>query len=201
MKKVLFPLLAVAACLAAPAARADIWEFSTQLLGSSEVPPNASSGHGLALLHYNDQDTLDLADDTFNFTMSAFDLSSAITGFHIHGAATPTETAPIVVDLSGPGFINFISGNSVLVGGSSIAAPMLGATPASATNAGHPAMSFLDALRNGLTYVNVHTTNFPPGEVRGQFIGVVAIPEPSTYALMLAGLAGVLMLARRRRRT
>jgi hypothetical protein len=199
MKKVLFPLLAVAACLAAPAARADTWQFSTQLLGSSEVPPNASAAHGLALLAYNDHDTVDLADDTFDFTLSAFDLSSAITGFHIHGAATASESAPVRIDLAGPGFINFVSGNSVLIGGGNIAAPMFPDTPASATNAGHPAMSFLDALRNGLAYVNVHTTNWPGGEVRGQFIGVVAIPEPSTYALMLAGLAGVIALSRRRR--
>lgn len=200
MKKILFPLLAVAACVAAPAARADVWQFSAQLLGSNEVPPHVTPGHGLVMLLLDDHGTADFADDTFDLTMSAFDLTGPATGFHIHGAATTTETAPIRVDFADPAFLSFVSGNSVLVGGSNIAAPMLPETLASATNAGHPAMSFLDALRGGLAYVNVHTANFPGGEVRGQLMGVQVIPEPDTYALLLAGL-GVLAWVARRRRT
>jgi hypothetical protein len=43
--------------------------------------------------------------------------------------------------------------------------------------------------------------NLPAGMVLidDLYLGVAAIPEPSTYALMLAGLAGVGFLARRRR--
>ena len=45
-------------------------------------------------------------------------------------------------------------------------------------------------------YFNIHTTAFAGGEIRGF---LAPIPEPETYALMLAGLAAVGVAARRRR--
>jgi hypothetical protein len=56
---------------------------------------------------------------------------------------------------------------------------------------------FVSALLAGETYLNIHTTNFPGGEIRG-FLG--AVPEPSTWAMMLVGFAGLSYAFRRSRR-
>jgi hypothetical protein len=49
----------------------------------------------------------------------------------------------------------------------------------------------------GRSYINLHTDLYGGGEIRGQ---INAIPEPSTYALMLAGLGLVGLGAARRRK-
>lgn len=66
-------------------------------------------------------------------------------------------------------------------------------------NGGTTATAF-SALTAGMfankSYFNLHTNLYPGGEIRG-FLQVV--PEPSTYALMAAGLIGLGVVSRRRR--
>src|SRR5215831_13318581 len=68
-------------------------------------------------------------------------LTSAETSAHLHGPAAATATAPAIVDLPNGQVVNF---PIVLTGGQ------------------------LTDLGNGLQYVDVHTTNFPNGEIRAQ---------------------------------
>jgi hypothetical protein len=56
--------------------------------------------------------------------------------------------------------------------------------------------AFLSAMDGGKAYLNIHTSQFPAGEIRGFFS---AVPEPQTWALMIAGF-GLTGLALRRRR-
>jgi hypothetical protein len=201
--------LSVAAALAAPLAQATIYEFNASLSGAKENPPNASTASGIATLSYNDFNTADVADDRYNFSLSVFGLTTEASAWHIHGAATPAENAPVRVALDAAPFVWLKSGGTLLVGGNNVPAPAtIPATPPSSTNAGHPEMSFLNMLLGndsgpvGLAYVNVHTPaplGFPGGEVRGQLIQVTPVPEPETYALMLAGLGFIGWAASRRR--
>ena len=72
--------------------------------------------------------------------------------------------------------------------------------PAFVTNNGGNVSGAMTALTNGLNagqaYLNIHTSEFGGGEIRGF---LAPIPEPETYALMLAGLGLVGWVASRRR--
>lgn len=62
--------------------------------------------------------------------------------------------------------------------------------------------TFLDgllAIVNGRGYFNIHSTSFPPGEIRGN---IAAVPEPGTLIGAAAGLLGLAgWRVRERRRT
>ena len=204
-------LLAAAITVAVPfSAHATIYQFNAGLSGANERPtPIATTAFGLATLHYDDKGTLaNLLDDTFSVSVAAFGLSGPPTGYHIHAAATASETSSVRVNFESAPFIRNLSGNDIIIGGTTgvvsvspgITDGMIPATAASGTNAGHPAMSFLQALQSQFAYVNIHTALNPSGEIRGQLIQVSAVPEPETYALMLAGLGLVGWVASRRRK-
>ncbi|MCK1636330.1 PEPxxWA-CTERM sorting domain-containing protein [Bradyrhizobium sp. 157] len=54
-------------------------------------------------------------------------------------------------------------------------------------------------ILGGHSYINFHTVQFGGGEIRGN-IGVAAVPEPSTWAMMILGFAGVGYMTYRRKR-
>ena len=163
-------------------AGAAIKVYSFNLDSMQEVPANMSSAAGSA------QITVDDTLGTIEYAVVAFNLDGAFTASHIHGPAMSGVNAGVLSNLvtnayaaPGPVMIgSFVVANSISFAGMST-----DATLASAINA-----------MPWMYYVNIHTTAYPGGEVRGQ---LAPVPEPETYALMLAGLGLVGFMARGRR--
>jgi len=55
--------------------------------------------------------------------------------------------------------------------------------------------TLLAGLAAGDAYLNIHTTAFPGGEIRGF---LTTVPEPGGYLLFGAALAGIALLRKRR---
>lgn len=160
-----------AAALSLPVAAASYGElhiFQVNLSGGEEVPPVITAATGLAQVMFDDV--------TFETTISGdfIDLSSPVTVGHLHGLAAAGATAPPIFafDITPDDETNGTSGT------------FFGMATLTAQQA--------QGLIDGLTYINIHSQNFAPGEIRGQ----VVIPAPGAAAL----LGGLGLVALRRRR-
>ena len=175
------------------ASHASIVQFNASLSAANEVSPAPNSfiagAAGVATLFY------DTVTNTYNFSLFAFGLSSAVTGAHIHAQANTTQNSPVRVTLNAPPFTVFTAPGMLSIGGGNVAAPVA-LIPA---GNGNLAQSFLAVLQAGNAYVNVHTTTNGSGEIRGQLFQVAIVPELESYAMMLAGLGLLGFIARRRR--
>lgn len=109
-----------------------------------------------------------LSDDQTSITVSLnfSGLLAAQTAAHIHGPAAPGVNGPVVFPLP----LGQVS-NAVFA-----------ITPAQAAT-----------LMNELFYFNVHSQQFPGGEIRGQ---ILAVPEPAPWGLVALGLAALAIRAR-----
>ena len=113
-------------------------EFKATLAGVSEVPPNGSAGRGELEATYNPSNR------EFDWRLRFSGLSGPVTAAHFHGPAGAATNAPVAVPL-----------NSTFVGTWQRSEVTL--TEAQAAD-----------LLAGRWYVNVHTAQFPNGEIRGQ---------------------------------
>ncbi|SEM81950.1 PEP-CTERM protein-sorting domain-containing protein [Nitrosospira multiformis] len=165
--------------------------FTAELLGANERPdPNNSTGTGMATV------TIDPDQGTMHVHETFSGLLAPTTVSHIHCCAGPDGTAaPATTVPSFPGFPVEVTAGTYdqtfnMLETSSYNPAFIsanGGTAASAFNA------FVDGLNNGTAYANIHTEMFQAGEIRGTLV-----PEPETYAMLLAGLAMVSMMSRRR---
>ena len=57
--------------------------------------------------------------------------------------------------------------------------------------------ALLAAMDANQAYLNIHTAEYPNGEIRG-FVVAAPIPEPATWGMLGIGLAGLAVMARRR---
>jgi len=114
--------------------------FEFTLSGAEEVPPNSSTGTGTAKVM--------IVGDKLRVDVSFEGLTGPLTGAHIHGPAETGEDADVILNI------------------------IPGVHPA---GTGSPLRAMFDItdeqkemIRSGLTYLNLHTAEFPGGEIRGQ---------------------------------
>lgn len=193
------PLVLLAASLAvavAPEARASIISYDAALSGAAELPPTPSLGTGSATV------TFDTILNTMEVAISFSGLGSGTAASHIHCCTTSPGTGSAGVATAVPTFPNFplgvTSGTYDQVFSLTAAATYNPAfiTGNGGTTAGAEA-ALLAGVAAGEAYVNIHTANFPGGEIEG-FLTPVAVPEPASIAVLGLGLASLAALRRRR---
>ena len=170
--------------------------YTATLDGPTEAPPNSSTGTGTAIV------TIDFNQLTMRVQESFSGLAAGVTAAHIHCCTSAPDSGTAGVATVTPTFTDFPSG--VMAGSYDHTFDM---TLASSYNSAFVTASggingafdaLVAGLNSGTAYTNIHSADFPMGEIRG-FLHAAPIPEPETYAMLLAGLGLIGAIARRRR--
>lgn len=131
--------------------------FSTPLTGMEEVPPVNTNSTGIALF--------ELVKDNINFKVNVTNLDN-IKGAHIHTGEFG-QNGEVIVSLYKPATpMDVVNGS--LVEGKINAVDLQGALKGKTVN------DLVQLMNNTKTYVNIHTEQYPNGEIRGQITTVNA---------------------------
>lgn len=130
-------------------------EFAANLTGLEEVPPVDTQATGHAVLV-----PISPSNQTIQYFVNVTGIQGATQG-HIHSGAQG-ENGAIIVTLfkfDSPQNTVFEKGN---ITANNLEGPLQGKT----------IPDLIAAMKNGSTYVNVHTEQNPEGEVRGQLVDI-----------------------------
>ena len=167
-------------------------QYTATLSAANENPPTASSGTGASTV------VLDTTAHTLSVSVTFSGLTSGTTASHIHCCVAPPNNAGVATTT--PTFIGFPLG--VTSGTYSQTFSTLAAStwnPAFITSTGGTPATAEAALAAGLdagqAYLNIHTTNFPGGEIRG-FLAALSTSSAGipTLSQWLVGLLATLLL-------
>jgi hypothetical protein len=172
--------------------------FVADLTQALEVPPTGSPATGTAII------VLDTTANTMHVHVTFSDLTSGTTASHIHCClASPFETgASVMVATTTPTFPGFPKG--VTTGTYDMSFNLLDAgtyNPMFVTSSFNPSGTIAGAeaalvagIEDGKTYLNIHTTNFGGGEIRGFLVAA----EPASLVLLSTAVLCFGLIRRRK---
>jgi hypothetical protein len=164
MWKPLFALVLLALAFGAtssrPAVALEKPVFAAHLSGRNEVPTNTARGSGLAVVLRQPGASL------LTYRLVTV-LTQDVVQAHIHCGAEGVN-GPVVAFLFGPASPP-VTINGMLAQGSIGPAQVISVPSSAACPGGISSLDdLIDKMEAGMTYVNVHTSAFPGGQIRGQ---------------------------------
>lgn len=146
-----------AAQLTAPVFAVHANQFMTHATGAEEVPANDSRAQGQAVFRLSEDGS------TLSYQLIVANIEN-VTQSHIHLAPRGDNGGVVVWLYPDAPPAQLIPGRTqgVLAEGDITSANLVGAL------AGEELSALIDAIRAGNAYVNVHTSQIPAGEIRGQ---------------------------------
>ena len=162
--------------------------YSVILDGPSESPPNASPGTGFATV------TVNAGLNTMRVQVSFSGLLGTTTAAHIHASTVVPGTGTAGVATTTPNFAGFPLGVTAGTYDNTLDMTLASSyNPSYVTANGGTTASAEAALFAGIaagkSYLNIHTTVVPGGEIRG-FL-TLAVPEPGPIVAGVLGIAVV----------
>jgi len=146
-------------------------EFFARFSGFNEIGGLGAGETGAIL--YNGKGTLQLDLDrdagTLTYTLTYSDLSAPVTQAHIHFGKVHVAGGVIVFlcsNIAAPAGTPACPAGGGTVSGTITAANVIGPAPQGVAAGNFDGLE--DALTSNTAYGNIHTTNFPAGEIRGQ---------------------------------
>jgi CHRD domain len=176
--------------------------YAVLLNGAAEAPPNASTGVGAAVITY------DTSTKSLGINVGFSNLTGTTTASHIHCCTTVPFTGTAGVATQTPTFAGFPLG--VTGGAYSNSFDMTLAAsynPAFITANGGTVDSartaLLNGLNSGMSYLNIHTSTFGGGEIRGFLVRLTpaetTVPLPAAAWLLVSGVGALGFSSRRRK--